>query len=181
MRRTGCDRRALDASESCAPVRVEAGELPRLGWVWVAREPTGALRELHLAGLAGSEIPRTARDLDEDLREALESYERGSDHALWALPLAPARTSFAALVRGAMRAIPRGEVRTYGQLAVAVGGPGAARAVGRACATNPLPLVVPCHRVVASTGPGGFGPGLEAKRLLWALEGMGVAMRAGFR
>ena len=155
--------------------------MPRLGWVWVVREVTGALRELHLAGLAGQDVPGEAQDLDEDLREALELYEQGSDAALWALPLAPAGTSFGSLVREAMRAIPRGEVRTYGQLATAVAAPGAARAVGRACATNPLPLVVPCHRVVASTGPGGFGPGLDAKRALWSLEGMDVAMRAGFR
>lgn len=152
-----------------------------MGWVWVVREATGALRELHLAGLAGQRVPRQARDLDQDLREALESYERGSDAALWALPLSPARTSFGARVREAMRAIPRGQVQSYGQLAEAVASPGAARAVGRACATNPLPLVVPCHRVVASAGPGGFGPGLDAKRLLWSLEGMDVAMRAGFR
>ena len=53
-----------------------------------------------------------------------------------------------------------------------IGKPGAARAVGRACATNPVPVVVPCHRVVASGGPGGVGLGMQAKRTLLAIEGV---------
>ena len=80
-----------------------------------------------------------------------------------------------------MRNIPYGQVQTYGQLARAVGSPGAARAIGRACGANPLPLVVPCHRVVAANGLGGFALGLDAKRALLALEGIDVAICAGFR
>ncbi len=67
--------------------------------------------------------------------------------------------------------IPAGETRTYGWLAQKAGHPGAARAVGRALATNPLPLVIPCHRVVASNGTlGGYGGGLRMKATLLEAE-----------
>ena len=66
---------------------------------------------------------------------------------------------------------PYGHVVTYGELARRSGCPGGARAVGQAMARNPLPLVVPCHRVVAAGGLGGYGGGLPLKRWLLALEG----------
>jgi len=66
---------------------------------------------------------------------------------------------------------PYGHVVTYGELARRSGCPGGARAVGQAMARNPLPLVVPCHRVVAANGLGGYGGGLPLKRRLLALEG----------
>ena len=67
--------------------------------------------------------------------------------------------------------IPYGQTRTYGQLATELDKTGAARAVGSACATNPLPIIVPCHRVVRSDGSlGGYRGGLEIKRTLLALE-----------
>ncbi|PZG96155.1 cysteine methyltransferase [Streptomyces sp. NTH33] len=69
--------------------------------------------------------------------------------------------------------VPYGTVVGYGDLAERVGQPGAAQAVGAAMGSNPLPVVVPCHRVVESDGGiGGFGGGLEAKRRLLALEGV---------
>lgn len=69
--------------------------------------------------------------------------------------------------------VPYGQVVGYGDLAVRVGQPGAAQAVGMAMGANPLPVVVPCHRVVESGGGiGGFGGGLETKRRLLALEGV---------
>ena len=69
--------------------------------------------------------------------------------------------------------IPRGQVRTYGAVARAIRQPTAARAVGGACGRNPLPLVCPCHRVVAAgRAIGGFTGGLEKKRFLLALEGV---------
>lgn len=68
--------------------------------------------------------------------------------------------------------IPRGEVATYGELARRAGRPGAARAVGNTMRTNPIPIVIPCHRVVASGGSlGGFGGGLDMKQRLLTLEG----------
>lgn len=91
------------------------------------------------------------------------------------LPLLPAQTPFQARVRKAMLAIPYGQTRSYGELAHSAGG--APRAIGRACGANPLPLVVPCHRVVAANGLGGYsgGQGLATKRLLLALEGNTIA------
>jgi methylated-DNA-[protein]-cysteine S-methyltransferase len=69
--------------------------------------------------------------------------------------------------------IPRGSVMTYGGLAVKVGVPGGARAVGNVMAGNPFPLVIPCHRVVRSDGSlGGFGGGLRMKRVLLEMEGV---------
>lgn len=69
-----------------------------------------------------------------------------------------------------VKAIPYGKVRTYGEIAKALGNPGAARAVGNANRLNPIPIIIPCHRVVASGGLGGYGGGLSLKRKLLALE-----------
>jgi O-6-methylguanine DNA methyltransferase len=79
---------------------------------------------------------------------------------------------FSARVWREIRKIPRGEVRSYARIAKALRRPGAARAVGQACGRNPLPLVIPCHRVVASDGRiGGFSGSLQIKRRLLELEG----------
>ncbi len=75
----------------------------------------------------------------------------------------------------ALLKIPPGEVISYGDLAEVAGSPRAARAVGSSMRKNPVPLFVPCHRVVASNGPGGFGPGLAVKERLLKLEGYGAA------
>lgn len=77
---------------------------------------------------------------------------------------------FTAAVCRAMTEIPWGETRTYGELARRVGRPRGARAVGQACGRNPWPLVVPCHRVVATDGLGGYGGGLALKEALLAWE-----------
>jgi methylated-DNA-[protein]-cysteine S-methyltransferase len=87
------------------------------------------------------------------------------------LPIAPDGSAFQRRVGEAMRRIPYGEVRTYGDLAREVGS--AARAIGGACGRNPLPVIVPCHRVLGSAGAiGGYsgGGGLDTKRQLLALE-----------
>ncbi len=81
-------------------------------------------------------------------------------------------TKFQRAVWEGVSTIPRGEVLTYGELAERVGYPGAARAVGQACGINPIPLLIPCHRVVASNGIGGFGSDIELKRKLLAAEGV---------
>ena len=79
--------------------------------------------------------------------------------------------AFQRRVLQALRRVPYGRTITYGQLAARAGRPRAARAVGQAMAHNPVPLIVPCHRVVASGGGlGGFGGGLALKRRLLALE-----------
>ncbi|HEY4704215.1 MAG TPA: methylated-DNA--[protein]-cysteine S-methyltransferase [Thermoplasmata archaeon] len=80
-------------------------------------------------------------------------------------------TEFERKVYAATRRIPPGEVRTYGDIARAIGKPGASRAVGNALGKNPACIVIPCHRVVASDGLGGFTGGLAWKRRLLHLEG----------
>lgn len=81
-------------------------------------------------------------------------------------------TTFQQRVWQELRKIPPGRTRSYAEVAAAVGSPQAARAVGGACGANPIPLLVPCHRVLASGGRlGGFSGGLDWKRRLLALEG----------
>lgn len=93
----------------------------------------------------------------------LAEYGEGR-RASFDLPLAPARTPFAAALRAALGEVGLGETVTYGALAAAVGRPRGARAVGAAMASNPLPILVPCHRVVASDGSlGGYAGGAELK------------------
>jgi len=88
------------------------------------------------------------------------------------IDLAPFGTEFQLRVWNALRAIPYGAVRNYADVARAIGQPGAARAVGQANGCNPLPIVIPCHRVIASDGTiGGYSGGLAIKHRLLALEG----------
>jgi len=101
----------------------------------------------------------------------LDRYFAGK-HAAFPYPLDPRGTDFEKSVWKAIAAIPRGEVRTYGAIAAAVGRPGAARAVGGACGRNPIPVIVPCHRVRAAGGEGGYTGGLHIKRALLRLEGV---------
>lgn len=92
------------------------------------------------------------------------------------LPLDVQATGFQTRVWEQLRAIPYGSVRTYGQIARALGRPTAARAVGRACATNPVSLVIPCHRAVGQDGSlVGYRWGLDRKRLLLERERAAVA------
>ena len=87
------------------------------------------------------------------------------------LPLDVRGTAFQCRVWQELLRIPYGSTRTYGEIARAIGQPGAARAVGHACGTNPVPLVIPCHRVVRGSGHlGGYGLGIERKRALLEQE-----------
>ena len=89
------------------------------------------------------------------------------------LPLAARGTSFQQSVWSALADIPYGELRSYRDIARTIGNPAAVRAVGAANGRNPLPIVVPCHRVIGSNGTlTGFAGGLEVKRFLLRLEGM---------
>jgi methylated-DNA-[protein]-cysteine S-methyltransferase len=88
-------------------------------------------------------------------------------------------TAFQLAVVETLRRVPRGEVVTYGELAALAGYPSAQRAAGTVCAQNRFPLVVPCHRVVAANGIGGYGAsGIEVKRRLLELEGVLLHVRA---
>ena len=87
------------------------------------------------------------------------------------LPLYLNGSPFEMRVWKALLKIPYGETRSYGEIAVACGNPKAARAVGQAVHRNPLPIIVPCHRVVGASNLGGYAGGLEVKRFLLRLEG----------
>ncbi len=87
------------------------------------------------------------------------------------LPLAPKGTEFQLRVWNTLRTIPYGETISYGQLAQKIGDPKAVRAVGLANGSNPIPIIIPCHRVIGSNGSlTGFGGGLSNKKKLLALE-----------
>ncbi len=117
--------------------------------------------------------PEERRRDDEALAEArdqLLAYLAGRRRS-FSLPLAPGGSDFQRQVWAALVRIPWGETRTYGELARRLGREGAARAVGSANGANPLPLLIPCHRVVAAGGLGGYSGGLALKRQLLELEG----------
>jgi methylated-DNA-[protein]-cysteine S-methyltransferase len=105
----------------------------------------------------------------------LEEYFVGARTA-FDLPLRSADTGFHGAVWAALSAIPYGQTWSYREVAVQIGRPTAARAVGAACGRNPLTIVVPCHRVVgADRSLTGYGGGVEAKRALLALEARTLA------
>ena len=98
------------------------------------------------------------------------------------LPLAPEGTAFQRAVWRGLQEIPYGTTISYGELARRVGNPKASRAVGSANGANPLPIVIPCHRVIAGDGSlGGFGGGLSTKQSLLALEHKALEQRASIR
>jgi methylated-DNA-[protein]-cysteine S-methyltransferase len=107
-------------------------------------------------------LAEAARQLDAYFAGQLSHFD---------LPLAPAGSSFEARVWSAMQLIPYGETRSYGDLASVIGS--APRPVGRACGRNPIPIVIPCHRVLARGGLGGYSGsgGLVTKQRLLAIEG----------
>jgi O-6-methylguanine DNA methyltransferase len=106
-------------------------------------------------------------------RSAIIAYLSGKSRS-FSLPIdLDGQTPFQKKVWQMLQAIPYGRVRSYGWVARKIGKPGAARAVGAACGANPVPLLVPCHRVVAGDGSlGGFSGGLSNKKRLLKLEGV---------
>jgi len=116
------------------------------------------------------------RQVEAELREYFAGERRS-----FTVPLAPDGTDFQRRVWVALAAIPYGETRSYAEIAEQVGVPGAARAVGQANRSNPVPILVPCHRVIAADGRlGGYlgakdaTAGLETKRWLLRLESAAV-------
>jgi methylated-DNA-[protein]-cysteine S-methyltransferase len=109
------------------------------------------------------------------ISRAFERYFAGEARALdrLSIDLSGVQSDFQRNVLETLRQlVGPGATISYGELAAAVGHPGAARAVGTTMATNPVPIIVPCHRVLASNGKlGGYGGGLEMKRALLRLEG----------
>ncbi len=103
--------------------------------------------------------------------EQLDAYFRG-ERRMFDLPLAARGTPFQQSVWAALQAIPYGTTITYRDLAIRIGNPAAVRAVGRANGANPLPIIVPCHRVIGSDGKLiGYGGGMALKEHLLRLEG----------
>lgn len=110
-------------------------------------------------------------------RSELVEYCRG-ERTTFTLACALTGTLWQQTVWEAVRAIPFGETRTYGEIAAALGRPRAARAMGRANATNPLPIVIPCHRVLGANGSlTGYAGGLQIKRRLLEHEARVLAGR----
>lgn len=153
---------------------------------WAYQSPLGALTLT--VGPAGVRSVSFGRLTDagpcRDCREiagALDAYFSGDGPALdaVAVDLSLAAGDFQRRVLETLRAtVPAGSTVTYAALATAVGRPGAARAVGGAMARNPVPILVPCHRVLASDGGlGGYGGGLEWKRSLLEIEAAGIPAR----
>ncbi|MBF0296453.1 MAG: methylated-DNA--[protein]-cysteine S-methyltransferase [Magnetococcales bacterium] len=106
------------------------------------------------------------------VEEWLADYFAGHIRSVAGLPLAPVGTPFRLRVWERLQAIPPGRVESYGSLARVLGS--SPRAVGMALAANPIPILIPCHRVVAADGPGGYSGarGVEGKRFLLRLEGV---------
>ena len=103
---------------------------------------------------------------------ALDAYFAGNRRDFDDLTLAPQGTDFQMTVWRALRTIPYGETTSYGALAAHIGNPKAMRAVGLANGRNPIPVIVPCHRVIGADGSlTGFGGGLPTKKYLLDLEG----------
>jgi len=100
----------------------------------------------------------------------LQGYFAG-ERQCFELPLAPSGTAFQQQVWSTLQKIPFGETWSYGQLAAHIGKPTASRAVGAANGLNPIPVIIPCHRVIGASGKlTGFGGGLDTKRYLLNLE-----------
>ena len=117
---------------------------------------------------------RDADDVPPVLKEAatqLEEYFAG-ERRDFDVPMELDGTPFQQEVWAELSRIPYGETISYGELARRVGRPNGPRAVGQANGRNPIPIIVPCHRVLASNGIGGYGGGLKVKRALLAIEGV---------
>lgn len=114
----------------------------------------------------------------EAVARELEEYFAGTRRT-FSVELAPSGTPFQLQVLDALRQIPYGETRSYSEIARAIGRPSAQRAVGAANGRNPIPIIIPCHRVIGQRGDlVGFGGGIAVKRFLLDLEGAGVPQRS---
>lgn len=112
------------------------------------------------------------------VRRQLDEYFRG-ERREFEVELRPRGTAWQQAVWEALRRIPYGETISYRALAGLAGNPAAVRAAGRANATNPIPILIPCHRVIGTNGGlTGYGGGLPAKERLLALEGASFSLRA---
>lgn len=134
-------------------------------------EEAGAITALYLPGRPVPRLISRPTPLLEEGRRQLLEYLAG-ERQEFTLPLAPAGTPFQRAVWQALQTIPYGQTRSYGDIARQIGRPKAFRAVGMANHENPIPIFIPCHRVVGSDGSlTGYAGGLELKKALLGLEG----------
>lgn len=145
----------------------------------IVTDEEGTLRALEFANLE-SRLSRLLREhyreytlkestVPASIKRSIQSYFDGDVRAVDDIPTATGGTSFQKQVWKGLRAIPAGTTTTYGQLATTLGRSGSARAVGAANGSNPIPIVVPCHRVIGANGTlTGFASGLPRKR--WLLD-----------
>ena len=120
--------------------------------------------------------PGTSNPVLDEAAAQLRAYFAG-ELRVFHLPLDPRGTEFQLRVWRHLETIRYGEIRSYLQVATAIGAPKAVRAVGAANGTNPIPIVIPCHRVIGSNGKlVGYGGGLPLKKRLLALEGGNAAL-----
>jgi len=163
-------------------IRIRFAILPSpLGQLLVAATPKGVCAvslgdsDAQLERRLHAEFPRAIIEPDADgslaaLAAKVLGHVRG-DGAAHDLPLDVRGTAFQQQVWRALLAIPYGETRSYAQVATAIGQPNATRAVARACATNPVAVVIPCHRVIRSDGSlGGYAGGVDRKERLLQIE-----------
>lgn len=156
-----------------AAVFAELHDSP-VGRLWFAFAGDGELLELRLPAPGrrcrdSGRRPRGA-PAKRAIRAWIDAYFAGGSAPFPGPWRMPGGSPFFRKVYQEVHRIPAGRTLTYGEVAARCGSPGASRAVGNAMARNPMPLVVPCHRVLASTGMGGFGGGLEMKAELLAGE-----------
>jgi methylated-DNA-[protein]-cysteine S-methyltransferase len=139
-----------------------------VGSLLVAFDEADALLEIHFAGATPADGWARDDDAARPIVEQLDAFFDGRRKE-FDLPLAPHGTPFQLAVWDALRRIPFGETTTYTAIAQSIGRPAAVRAVGAANGANPIPIVIPCHRVIGASGAlTGFGGGLPVKR--WLLD-----------
>jgi methylated-DNA-[protein]-cysteine S-methyltransferase len=167
--RAGLLDAAYDIVDSpVGPLLVAASER---GLLRVSFDPDPERELEQLGRIAGPRVLRAPRAVDNVRRELDEYFERRRDAFDLTLDLREL-TPFSLRVLGELALVPYGATSTYGELAARAGKPGAARAVGTIMNRNPVPIVLPCHRIVGSTGAlVGYGGGLDRKVLLLRLEG----------
>jgi len=143
-----------------------------IGGVLVTVDESGALIGLYTGRQLSDNLPgERDRARTSPVCRQIDEYFAGSRRE-FDLPLAPKGTDFQQRVWRALLDIPFGETRSYGEIAAALGVPNASRAVGRANGTNPISIIVPCHRVIGASGDlVGYGGGLPVKRWLLEFEG----------
>ncbi len=140
-----------------------------IGSIHIAEEG-GAITEVTLPGEKAPVGKMSKTPLLEMAAVQISEYLQGGRQE-FTVPLAPHGSEFAMKVWKEMLAIPYGKVRTYGEMAEAIGRPKAARAVGQACNRNPISILIPCHRVVGAGGKlTGYAAGITLKEKLLRLE-----------